>query len=80
MNEYHAHTVLEWIAAAPEGQSINSIVNWAHETHGKLATYHTCRFRGLTIQQLIAFFLDKQKVQPANGLLVFNPERACAHH
>lgn len=79
MKEIHAHDVLDWIAASPEGKTQEEVLTWAKAELGAETTYYTCSRMGMKIEELVAFFVEAQKVVTIDGRMQINRQRMCSH-
>jgi len=76
--EYHAHTLLEWIALN-EGQLYKTAIRQGvEEQFGKDARFYTCAASGLSLEELLVFLQDKEKVHLRDGRYWVNPANICS--
>ena len=71
----HAHDVLDLIRETH--LSTAALFEEAARRFGEGVTYHTCKLRGMTLPQLLEFFLAREKLMFEDGRLVVNEEHDC---
>ncbi|NOH81842.1 DUF2492 family protein [Vibrio sp. RE86] len=75
--EIHAHKVLNLLRERPMSkEELGSAVN---DTFGDGARFRTCKCDGFTLDSLLAFFLEREKVIVEEGIWRVNAERVCSH-
>lgn len=75
--EIHAHNVLNLLRERPMSKSeLESVVN---ETFGEQARFRTCKCNGFTLDTLLEFFIEREKVIVQEGIWQINAERVCSH-
>jgi len=77
-NSVHGHTVINLVKAQPGYFSQDSLIQAVKAEHGD-ARFHTCSQQDLTLEQLIAFLLDRKKLLEQGGKLSINDARICNH-
>jgi len=55
---------------------LESVVN---ETFGEQVRFRTCKCNGFTLDKLLEFFIEREKVIVQEGIWQINAERVCSH-
>jgi probable metal-binding protein len=50
-----------------------------NETFGEQARFRTCKCNGFTLDTLLEFFIEREKVIVEEGIWQINAERVCSH-
>ncbi|KGY11005.1 hypothetical protein NM22_17760 [Vibrio tubiashii] len=75
--ETHAHKVLNLLRERPMTKpELESAVN---ELFGEQARFRTCKCHGFTLETLLEFFAEREKVIVEDGVWQVNAERVCGH-
>ncbi|MEF1289912.1 YecH family metal-binding protein [Vibrio sp. M260118] len=75
--ETHAHKVLNLLRERPMTKpELESAVN---ELFGEQARFRTCKCNGFTLETLLEFFIEREKVIVKDGVWQVNAERVCGH-
>ncbi len=73
----HAHQVLNLLVEQP--LTIQALTQKIEAEFGADATFHTCSKEGMTIEALLEFFIQRQKVCVEGELISLNAARVCSH-
>ncbi|MEF1284654.1 YecH family protein [Vibrio sp. M250220] len=76
-NEIHAHNVLNLLREQPMSKS--DLEQAVSEAFGEQARFRTCKCNGFTLETLLEFFIDREKVIVQDGIWMVNAERVCSH-
>lgn len=74
-NKIHGHNILELLeqhACSREELKANVVAEF-----GEAVEFHTCHSEGLSLEQLLDFFITKEKVILKDGKLMRNTEQSC---
>ncbi|KJY81644.1 hypothetical protein TW81_17185 [Vibrio galatheae] len=75
--EIHAHKVLNLLREQPMSKSELTLA--VNSTFGEQARFRTCKCQGFTLDSLLTFFIEREKVTIEDGLWMVNTERVCGH-
>lgn len=75
--EIHAHNVLNLLRERPMSKSELEMA--VREEFGEQAKFRTCKCNGFTLDTLLEFFIEREKVTVDNGIWMINAERVCSH-
>lgn len=75
----HGHTLLNHIIDNGGRLELNQLRQWALTTHGKDALYHTCSSDGLSLDGILQFFQEHNKVNVNGATVSVNVVNICAH-
>ncbi len=79
MNTYHAHDILNLLIESQQSYTIETLKKEIANSYGADATFYTCKLKDLTIEQLLEFFVAKNKVTIADGIVKTNIANMCHH-
>ncbi|MFM2588305.1 YecH family metal-binding protein [Vibrio sp. TBV020] len=75
--EIHAHNVLNLLRERPMSKlELEAAVN---EEFGEQARFRTCKCNGFSLDTLLEFFIEREKVIVQDGIWQINAERVCSH-
>ena len=77
--QIHGHDIIDLVASHPEGISAESLTQMASEKFGGQSRYFTCSTEDMDFPALLAFLLERDKVQLRDGLLFQGGSPACNH-
>ncbi|RTZ13788.1 DUF2492 family protein [Vibrio aquaticus] len=75
--EIHAHKVLNLLRERP--MSKEALEQVVFQEFGEQARFRTCKCSGFTLDTLLEFFIERQKVTIEGGVWQVNAERVCSH-
>ncbi len=75
--EIHAHNVLNLLREQPMSKSELEMA--VCEAFGEQARFRTCKCNGFTLETLLEFFIEREKVIVKEGIWMVNAERVCGH-
>lgn len=78
-NTIHAHNILNMLSQSGAVFTPDSLAAAVGTKYGSDVTFHTCSKEGLSLSELLAFFLERGKVFEHQGALVADPSRMCKH-
>ncbi len=73
----HAHQVLNLLAE--QDLTYPQLLELIQQSFDQDVTFHTCSIQGMTLVQLLDFFIQRQKVFVEGDLISLNADRVCAH-
>ena len=79
MNTYHAHDILNLLIESQQLYTIETLKVKIANSYGADATFYTCKLKDLTIEQLLEFFVAKNKVTITDGIVTTNIANMCHH-
>jgi len=75
----HGHALLNHIIDNGGQVDLSQLRQWALTTYGKDAHYHTCSIEGLSLDGILQFFQERNKVSVNGTTVSVNVESICAH-
>ena len=75
----HGHEIINLVFDHPEGIEIEHLTTLVANTYGADARYYTCSAEDLTLQELLSFLADRDKVQLVEGKVFPGGAPACNH-
>jgi probable metal-binding protein len=75
----HGHEVLEAILAHSGPIPRAHLAAAMADAHGADARYHTCSAQDMTLDELLAFLLERGKISSEADGIVAHREEMCAH-
>ncbi|MBY6186190.1 YecH family protein [Marinobacter hydrocarbonoclasticus] len=79
MSSVHAHEFLAMVADAAEPKTLEQLQAMATERFGADVRFHTCKFDDLTIDALLTFLLERDKLMQVGDGYQVNAARVCNH-
>ena len=79
MNTYHALDILILLIKSQQPFTIETLKEAIAKNYGAGATFYTCKLKDLTIEQLLEFFVAKNKVTITDGIVKANIANMCHH-
>ncbi len=73
----HAHQALHLLAE--QDLNLKQLLERIELSFGNDATFHTCSSEGMTIEELLEFFVQRQKIFVEGEMLSLNAARVCSH-
>ncbi|GAB2641278.1 YecH family metal-binding protein [Vibrio panuliri] len=77
MSEIHAHKVLNLLREKPMSEEV--LRQAVIDEFGADAQFRTCKLSGFNFDQLLSFFIERQKITQQGELWAVNQERVCSH-
>ena len=75
----HAHNILNMLSQSNAVFTQESLAAAVCTKYGSDVRFHTCSKEGLSLSDLLAFFLERGKVFEHQGTLIADPSRICKH-
>ena len=75
----HGHALLNHIIDNGGRVDLSQLRQWALTTHGTDAHYHTCSVEGLSLDGILQFLQERNKVSVNGTTVSVNVENICAH-
>ncbi|MBY5992808.1 YecH family metal-binding protein [Ferrimonas balearica] len=79
MSSVHAHEFLAMVSECAEPQSLEQLKALAAERFGDQVRFHTCKMDDLTVDALLAFLLERDKLSQQGEGYQVNRARVCNH-
>lgn len=77
--DIHGHAILEHIIAAGGRLPLRELRQFAEQTYGSDATYHTCSASQMSLDQLLVFLKTRNKISVAGEQVTVHVENVCNH-
>ena len=77
--QVHGHEILDLVAAHPKGISAENLTQLANEKFGPDVRFFTCSTEDMSLPDLLAFLLERDKIQRNEDLIVSGGSPACNH-
>jgi probable metal-binding protein len=77
--DIHGHAILERIIAAGGSLPVAELRQFAEQTYGKDATYHTCSEAQMSFDQLLLFLGTRNKISIDGERVTVHVENVCNH-
>ena len=77
--QIHGHEIMGLVAKYPEGIATGTLTDIVAQQFGADARFITCSAEGLSLQELLTFLGERDKVQPRDGLVFPGGSPACNH-
>ena len=75
----HGHALLDYIIDNGGQVDMSQLRQWALTAHGNDAHYHTCSLEGLSLDGILQFFQEHNKVSVTGTDVSVNARNICAH-
>lgn len=76
-NVVHAHKLLNVLESTPlSGQALKT---HAIDTFGEGTMYRTCKLEGVSLDDILGFFVSHKKVIEVDGIWHLNKQEICDH-
>jgi probable metal-binding protein len=75
----HGHVLLNYLIDLGKPVKIEALRKWAREAHGQQARYHTCSVQDLTLDGILGFLQERNKVTLQNGSISAAVTHVCSH-
>lgn len=75
----HGHALLNYIIDNGGQVNLDTLRQWAQSTHGNDARYHTCSVEGLSLDGILQFFQERNKVAVIGTAVSVNVQNICKH-
>ncbi len=79
LTHIHAHEALALIDASSGEISIAELPQTLVAVFGEAARFNACSARGMDVNQLTQFFIDRNKIVVRDGRVYLNRANACSH-
>ena len=79
MNTYHARDILNLLIESQQPYTIETLKEKIANSYGTDQTFYTCKLKDLTIEQLLEFFVAKNKVTVTDDIVTTNIANMCHH-
>lgn len=73
MSKYHGHQVIDFVRENPSNRE------QLQQHYAAEDRFHTCKLSDLTLQELIDFLLQANKLVISDGVLTVNEGALCQH-
>jgi probable metal-binding protein len=73
----HAHKILNKLAES--AMTKDQIERWAIEEFGADASFRTCSIEGMSLSEVLEFFVARQKVTIQGDTWLLNQANVCSH-
>lgn len=78
-NQVHGHEIMELVAKYPEGIEVATLTDIVASDFGSGARFETCSTAGMTLPELLAFLIERDKLRLRDGLVFPGGSPACDH-
>ncbi len=78
-NTVHGHDVMEMIIDAPTPPSREELCAAVVERFGGDALFYTCSAKDMSIEGLLEFLMERNKLVEVDGKLSTHPDHICDH-
>ena len=78
-DEIHGHEILDIIESRPQGISVEDLTQLAAQRFGPDVLFCTCSAGNMDLPSLLAFLLERDKIQQRDGRLFPGGSPACNH-
>jgi len=75
----HGHDILAIVDSCPEGISTAALAERAARDFGAGTRFFTCSAEGLSLDELLLFLFEREKIQYRDGLIFPGISPACHH-
>ncbi len=79
MNAFHAHDILNLLIESDTPYTLATLKTEVADKFGADATFYTCKLKDLSIEQLLQFFVEKNKVTINDDIVTANIANMCHH-
>jgi len=75
----HGHEIIAIIDACPEGISATALADRVERDFGTGTRFFTCSAEDMSLDELLRFLVERDKIQYRNGLIFSGASPACSH-
>jgi probable metal-binding protein len=75
----HGHEIIDLVSTCAEGIRLSQLAEAVTERFGTSATFHSCSTKGMSLDALLAFLEDRDKVRIVRGVVYPGGAPTCSH-
>ena len=75
----HGHDIIAIVDGCPEGISATALADRVARDFGTETRFFTCSAEDMTLEELLLFLVERNKIQYRDGLIFSGASPACSH-